>query len=392
MKCLKRIYVCGLLLAASGMNATASQNVVERVKTDGDKSLTKAEAVSCGQQLLTEWKNQMQTGLKDAYTNKQLIIGKDTMKVAWSIYGEKPQDGYALYISLHGGGGTTPEVNDGQWDNQKRLYKPEHAVYLSPRAIANTWDMHFLPQTDAFYRQIIMMMTVWLDVNPNKVYLMGYSAGGDGVWRLAPRLVDSWAAASMMAGHPGDVSLVNLRNTPFSIWCGAEDAAYERNLRCQERIDEMKALHEADPGGYIYDGHIVAGKGHWMDREDTVAVKWMGQYVRHPYPEHVVWQQEEVLQQHFYWITAPKDELARGKKVIVDINGNTIDISQCDYSTLTISLCDNMVDLDKPVKIIWQGKTVFEGRLERKLSTLRRTLYERNDPAYMFAAQVQVFK
>lgn len=390
MKSLNRTCVCCLLLAANVLNLYACSETSGDAAADDGKALTKAEATRYSQQLVTEWKSQVRSDLNDAYTNKQLTIGANTMRLAWSIYGEKPVDGYALYISLHGGGGTTVEVNDGQWDNQKRLYKPNHAVYLSPRAIANTWDMHFLPETDAFYRQIVMMMTAQLDVNPNKVYVMGYSAGGDGVWRLAPRMADSWAAASMMAGHPGDVSLLNLRNTPFSIWCGAEDAAYERNLRCAERIDEMKVLHEADPEGYVYDGHIVAGKGHWMDREDSVAVSWMAQFTRNPYPRRIVWQQEEVLHQHFYWITAPNDELARGKKVIADIHDNTIDISQCDYSSLTLSLCDEMVDLDKPVKVTCQGTTLFEGQLERKLSTLRSTLYERNDPSYMFAAQVEV--
>ncbi|MBQ9678444.1 MAG: alpha/beta hydrolase, partial [Prevotella sp.] len=157
-----------------------------------------------------------------------------------------------------------------------------------------------------------------------------------------------------------------------------------------ERIEEMKALHEADPEGYIYDGHIVPGKGHWMDWEDDAAVPWMAQFKRSPYPKRIVWQQEEVLQNSFYWITAPADELQRGKKVIADIVGNSIDISQCDYSKLALSLCDKMLDLDMPVKVTSKGKTLFEGIVKRELSTLRSTLYERNDPSYIFPAQIEI--
>jgi dienelactone hydrolase len=40
-------------------------------------------------------------------------------------------------------------------------------------------------------KEQMMMAEAMLDVNPNKVYVMGYSAGGDGVWRLAPRMADS---------------------------------------------------------------------------------------------------------------------------------------------------------------------------------------------------------
>ena len=41
--------------------------------------------------------------------------------------------------------------------------------------------------------------------------VVGYSAGGDGVYQLAPRMADSWAAAAMMAGHPNGVSPLSLR-------------------------------------------------------------------------------------------------------------------------------------------------------------------------------------
>ena len=66
-------------------------------------------------------------------------------------------------------------------------------------------------------------------VNPNRIYLMGYSAGGDGVYQLAPRMADRWAAASMMAGHPNDAKPDNLRNLPFGLFMGGKDGAYNRN-------------------------------------------------------------------------------------------------------------------------------------------------------------------
>lgn len=390
---MKKFYV--LLLTATTFCLAACSDVDNPTQDpqpgiDTEKSLSKAEAVTCGQQILDEWNKEVKSELETAFKENELTIGDYTMRWSWTIYGEKPQDGYALYISLHGGGFQTDMLNDFAWETQKMIYTPDNGVYLCPRSIADVWNMHFLPETDEFYHKIIIMATVFLDVNPDKVYLMGYSAGGDGVWRLAPRMADYWAAASMMAGHPGDVSLVNLRNTPFSIWCGADDTDYDRNLRCAERIEEMKALHEADPDGYIYEGHILAGYDHWMDQKDAPALDWMALFKRNPYPKRVVWQQEEVLHDCFYWLTAPADELQRGKKVIADIVGNTIELSQCDYSQLTLSLCDKMLDLDKPVKVTLRGQTLFEGKVERKRTTLKSTLYKRNDPSYMFPAQIQI--
>lgn len=354
------------------------------------KTLTADEVSGLERELVAQWKDSVRIAFGEFYKNKRLVKGQYMMPLHWNIFGEKPADGYALYISLHGGGGAPARLNDSQWENQQKLYRPNNAVYLCPRGIADTWNLHFLPEDDAFYKQIVMMMVAYCDVNPNKVYIMGYSAGGDGVWRIAPRMADQWAAASMMAGHPGDVSLVNLRNTPFMIWCGELDAAYERNKRCQERIAEMDSLQRADPQGYIHEGHIVKGKGHWMDQEDTLAVRWMAKYEREPYPKHIVWRQEEVTHPHFYWVTAPLGELAREKEVRASIKGNTIVLTRCDYSQLTFSLNDKLVNLDKPVIVTCQGKTLFKGRVERRLSTMRSTLYERNDPSFMFPAQITV--
>ena len=73
---------------------------------------------------------------------------------------------------------------NSQWENQKKLYQPKDAVYLCPRAIQDTWDLHFVNEADAFYDAIIRYAVSALDVNPDKVYIMGYSAGGDGGWRL----------------------------------------------------------------------------------------------------------------------------------------------------------------------------------------------------------------
>ncbi len=63
----------------------------------------------------------------------------------------------------------------------------------------------------------------------SRVYILGYSAGGDGVYNLATRLSDRFAtAAAMMVGHPGDAKIENLRNLPFALYMGADDTAYNR--------------------------------------------------------------------------------------------------------------------------------------------------------------------
>ena len=350
--------------------------------------LTKAQALQEAQTLATQWIADTQTRYHQAWQDHTLTINGKTMPFWHTTFGEKPADGYSLFISLHGGGNAPSQLNDSQWENQKVLYQPQNSVYLVPRAPYDDWDMWFKPDLDSFYTTLIQMCVAYLDVNPDKVYLIGYSAGGDGVWRMAPRMADTWAGASMMAGHPGDVSLLNLRNTPFMVWCGALDAAYNRNRECTLRGLELDSLHTQDPNGYLHETHIVAGKPHWMDLTDAAALPWLQQYQRNPYPTHIVWRQEEVTHPHFYWLTAPTDQLQRGKTVRLTLQGNTVTIQQCDYTQLTLHFNDHMLNLDKPITIKHNGKTLFKGKLPRTLTNLQTTLAERGDLRYMFPAQV----
>ena len=354
------------------------------------QNLTKAQAKQEAQALATQWLADTKTRYRQAWQNQHLIIGSKIMPFWHTTFGTKPSDGYSLFISLHGGGNAPSQLNDSQWENQKQLYQPVNSIYLVPRAPYDDWDMWFKPDLDAFYAALIQMCVAYLDVNPDKVYLIGYSAGGDGVWRMAPRMADTWAGASMMAGHPGDVSLLNLRNTPFMVWCGALDSAYNRNRECTLRGLELDSLHTQDPNGYLHETHIVAGKPHWMDLTDAAALPWLQRHQRNPYPTRIVWRQEEVTHPHFYWLTAPEYQLQRGKTVRLTLQGNTVNIQQCDYTQLTLHFNDQMVNLDEPITIQHNGKTLFKGKLTRTLTNLQTTLTQRDDLRYMFPSQVTV--
>ena len=356
-----------------------------------EKKLDKQQAAKVQQQVISDWKAATKARLAYIVAEQKVHVDTITMPIHWQTFGIKPADGRSLYISLHGGGSAPKDVNDSQRHNQWRLYTPAEGVYLCPRAPYNDWDMHFKPLLDRCYREVINYCVTYMDVNPDKVYIMGYSAGGDGVWRLAPRMADTWAAASMMAGHPGNVRMENLRNTPFSIWCGSEDAAYNRNRLDAERIVQMDSLQHADPTGYIHSGNIIKGKPHWMDRVDTVAVSWMAQYKRNPYPTKVVWRQEELLKPAFYWLKIDSTEMAYGKEIRATYDRqNRIVIEKCDYRHITVCLCDEMMNLDQPVTVVYNGKTLFCGKANRTRSTIERNLKLRQDERYAFPAEIRL--
>lgn len=340
--------------------------------------------------VIQQWRDSVRKATDAVIGGKIVVQGENRMPLFWTIYGNEPTDGRSMWISLHGGGGAPKQVNDGQWQNQKFLYTLEEGVYVAPRAPWDAWNMWFQEPIDSMYLQLIRAMVSHYNVNPDKVYILGYSAGGDGIWRLAPRMADHWAAASMMAGHPGDVSLVNVRNLPFTIWVGGKDAAYNRNVEVAKRGVEMDSLQTHDPEGYIHETHILADKEHWMDREDRAAVPWMAQFRRNPWPKRLVWQQESVLKPHFYWVSVPENEMERGKRVELLVKGNTIEILRCDYTSLTLRLSPELLPLKGKVKVVYQGKTLFNNRIKPSTDTFRKTLQQMQDPCMAAPVELKI--
>ena len=134
-----------------------------------------------------------------------------------------------MFISLHGGGGTTESENNRLWNRHKTLYELENGILFTPRSPSNTWNMWFQSHVDTFFNRIIQNMIAFHNVDPNKIYIMGRSAGGDGIYQVAPRMADRFAAAAMSAGHPNDSSPLGLRNIAFTIHMGENDSLYNRN-------------------------------------------------------------------------------------------------------------------------------------------------------------------
>jgi len=328
---------------------------------------------------------------QDQWQNETLVLGDYQLKFKYKKFGEKPPEGWSLYISMHGGGNSPVEVNDQQWENQKKLYEPAEGIYMAPRAPTNTWNLWHQDHIDAFFALFIQLADVFEDINTNRVYLTGYSAGGDGTYQLAPRMADWLAAAAMMAGHPNDASPLGLRNLPFAIQMGADDSAYDRNKIAVEWGEKLDDLQKRDPSGYVHKVDLYEGMGHWMEHKDTAAFNWMGQFSRNPYPEKVVWKQSGVTHDRFYWLAVPKEKAVKDAEVVASIQNQTITIEKVELvSDLIIRLNDKMLDLDKKVRVEYQGKTIFNDIPKRSIATIWKTLNERDDMNQYFSAEIEL--
>lgn len=385
---------------AFAADASRSKKALETLRADpksvtqadvADVPLTKGDAAEARRLLwdahVARIKAERAAEMRDSVIKQDKL----EMKFSYKTFGDKPKTGRSLYISMHGGGGAPARVNDQQWENQKKLYTVDEGIYLAPRAPTNTWNLWHESHIDTLFARLIEDLIVFEGVNPDRVYLLGYSAGGDGVYKLAPRMADHWAAAAMMAGHPNGVPLKSLRNVPFALQVGGKDAAYDRNKVGKQYGEELDKLEKADPGGYKHFVKIHEDKPHWMGGEDKVALPWMAKFDRDPVPTKVVWQQSDTPRQRSYWLAVPAGQEKNDSLVVVERKGQAIDIVTAEkVDKLLIRLDGRMVDLDQPVRVTHAGKTLYDAVPPRTIGTLAETLKGRGDPKLMFEAEIAV--
>ncbi len=311
---------------------------------------------------------------------KSFTMGDKTMRWLEKTFGDTPADGRSLWISMHGGGEAPEQVNTQQWQNQIRLYQPEEGIYIAPRAPTDKWNMWHQEHIDPMFAHLIESMVALRGVNPDKVYLMGYSAGGDGVWQVAPRMADRYAAAAMMAGHPNEAQLFGLRNLPYAIFMGENDAAVNRNKVAVEKSAEIAELQKADPEGYVHLSRIYPGLGHWMNLKDAEGVPWMAKFTRNPWPRKIVWHQDDVTHQRFYWLRLPDGTAVKDQRINAEIKGRSIRLTGDVPPGTQILLSDKLIGLDEPIEISVNDKAPFTAKPVRSIKTIRAALKESLDP------------
>ena len=352
------------------------------------KPLSQSEAINQANQCYNELKSDLVMERKNEMKNREITLNDVKMKFDLKYYGVKPKEGWSLYFSLHGGGQTEPAVNEKQWVRHQTLYKVNEGIVFIPRSPTDTWNMWHQDHIDPLFNRIIQNMIMLYEVDPNKVYLMGYSAGGDGVYQLAPRMADRFAAAAMMAGHPNETSPLGLRNLPFTIHMGENDTPYNRNKIATEWKGKLKDLRNNDPEGYPHLVTIHQDKGHWMELLDTVAITWMSRYRRNPFPKKIVWKQDDVTHNRFYWL---RDENPTERSLIVaSIKRQTIIIENSSVTEFTIMINDSLLDMDKRVIVKYDDKEIFNATVPRTYSTILKSIREYGDPNSVYYGEIPI--
>jgi len=362
--------------------------VAKNAKKTSHSSLSRSEANKQKEKLFNEYRSSILFKRLNEMEDYLIRINDKEMKFALKFFGAKPKTGWSLYFSLHGGGSVADSVNESQWNRHKTLYPLKEGILLVPRSPTNTWDMWHQDHIDIFFNRLIQNMITFHDVDPDRVYLMGYSAGGDGVYQVAPRMADRFAAAAMMAGHPNETSPMGLRNIGFTIHMGENDSAYNRNKVAIEWKSQLQTLRENDLNGYSHSVRIHEGKGHWMGGLDSSAISWISGFTRDPFPKKVVWKQDDVTHNRYYWLKV--NNPLKNSLIIAKINNQTINIEKTTVSDIIIRLNDYLIDMDKKVKVKYLGDEVFNGIVSRNSMVISKSIEEYGDPESVYFGEIPV--
>ena len=322
--------------------------------------------------------------------------------------------------------------------HESLLYRSsvKNGIYVAVRGISDNWNLHFEDDSYPLYDRLIENMIAYEGVDPDRVYLLGFSAGGDGVYQITTRMADRFAAANMSAGHANGISFENLSNTPFLMQMGAKDFSYGRNQDIVFNHKKFSQLRNTYPS-FIFDSFIHPGKGHngwpdnkpkqastsiirdpvdWLENSDTTvkeqdtnAVRWVSRYKRSTLVSELVWNLSTraprkrvgadqlgetrlaAPEDLFYWLKSPEKNAKGFVHVTIKKETNTIEfVSLRDIKELHLLLSPQLLDLENP--IIIKSKQGLKKVVAPPCSdeTIRSSLLERGDPSLAYCSIVKV--
>ncbi|HEX7261499.1 MAG TPA: hypothetical protein VF258_06755, partial [Luteolibacter sp.] len=107
---------------------------------------------------------------------------------------------------------------------------------------------------------------------------------------------------------------------------------------------------------------------------DAEAIPWMAGHTRNPWPAKIVWVQDDITHDRFYWLQIPQDSAKVGAKITATVSGNEISLEGDVPQGLTLHLADALVNLDADVIVEINGVRKFTGRIPRTEATISSAL------------------
>ena len=313
-----------------------------------------------------------------------------------------------IFVGLHGGGagvGTGLSAK-GQWGGatSKGLIGvfPTANREEGEEITETTW---YSKEVEGFVLAIILELKRTYKIDTNRIYIAGHSLGGSGAWHIGLRNADLFAGVSPNAGGchgrpigdnrtelPGGF-IANLYNTPIFFTHYTLDPRVDvRDAQAAAR--ELELLREEHPGGYDHVYVQGEGKSHGFPPGGNPGkiISWLTKRRRDPYPKKVVWEPSTPANRVFFWLRRDVKFEGRGRnqRLVATIEKNRVEVKGLVTRDLSVLLSNEMFDRKKPLTVILNGKTAYEGRPEIDPAALLESVMETIDPNQVFTYRIDL--
>ena len=317
--------------------------------------------------------------------------------------GYDPGVALPLVVCLHGAGFTGDSYLE-RWATRLG----EWSILACPTTMAGTW---WTRPSEELVLATIESVRAQYRIDPDRIYLTGMSNGGIGAWIIGMHHAPRFAAVAPMASGIDDVLfpfLKNLRHTSLYVIHGAKDQIMpvwlSRNV-----TNELAQLGIAFTYREHEWTHPHAG-GHFFPRQELPAlVEWFRKQRRDPYPRSVTVVRDASHLTDFGWVRIDAtDRIAMFSEHLIDQHGdliknhvyaklavevrgeNHIEVATERVRRYTLFLNDALVDYSRPLTVVTDGSTSFQGQVTPQVETLLRNARRRRDVDTLFPVQVTI--
>lgn len=288
-----------------------------------------------------------------------------------------------LVVQLHGYNPPNPTyvrwwAADGRHSGVDTEY-PDHqgVIYMEPHGRGNT---QYLGMGDNDILQSIAEAKRLFNVDEDRIYLTGESMGGWGVWNVAGRHPDIFAAIAPVHGgadyhaQMSEADLAKLNpidryfNEKQSSWSMADGLLnipiFVRHGDVDQSVNvdySRWGVHLLQRWGYDVRYREYPGHGHEAleNQNSNLSIEWFLQHRRNMNPRHVRLRSAELRNATAYWVHVLQSASPLAF-MIVDaeiVDQNVIRLDAENILDIELSPSAALVDQTKPVKVIWNGST-----------------------------------
>jgi predicted esterase len=330
---------------------------------------------------------------KQDFDAKQVHFDSYLSPYTVKTVGTRPERGWPLFIAMHGGGGVEKSVNDSQWRIMQHYYRdhPEGGgyLYLALRAPNDTWNGFYDDYVYPLVKNLINQFVLFGDVDPDKVFLMGYSHGGYGAFAIGPKEPDLFAEIHASAAAPteGETTGKTLRNTVFGCMVGENDTMYGRIDRDKKFRDSIQTFSGGRSDIYPVTVTIIPNHGH-TGLPDRDIIPQMYPAVRSTTPRELTWLMTDKVIHDFFWLHT--DAPGKNQEIDATCTDNDVTVTATTNVTSAAILLDGrLIDYAKPVNLTVNGRRQTI-KAKPSLRTLCETMQRRGDPGLAFSVELPI--